>query len=113
MIKKRNENPPQKTRKKKQVALMRHQLKNVGSAARSGPQRYASMVSNVMDIAKPQESFREETDNSRDTPFVPRLREKPNAVTPLDLAPVMRYVYQYILCFARVNMPKKNKFSCD
>lgn len=72
----------------KQVALMRHQLKTVASVARSGPGKYASMVSNVMDIPKPQESFREKVDNSRDTPFVPRLREKPNAVTPLDLSPV-------------------------
>lgn len=71
-----------------QVALMRHQLKTVASAARGGPAKYASMVSNVVDIPKPQEAFQEEIDNSRDTPFVPKLREKPNAVTPLDLAPV-------------------------
>lgn len=70
------------------VALMRHQLKTVASAARSGPAKYASMVSNVVDIPKPQEAFREEIDNSRETPFVPRLKEKPNSVTPLDLAPV-------------------------
>ncbi|CAM9785859.1 unnamed protein product [Ectocarpus sp. 6 AP-2014] len=71
-----------------QVALMRHQLKTVASAARSGPAKYASMVSNVVDMPKPQEAFQEEIDNSRDTPFVPKLREKPNAVTPLDLAPI-------------------------
>lgn len=67
---------------------MRHQLRTVASAARSGPAKYASMVANVVDIPKPQEAFTEEIDNSRDTPFVPRLREKPNAVQPLDLAPV-------------------------
>lgn len=71
-----------------QMALMRTQLKSVASAARSGPQRYASMVSNVVDIPKPQEAFLEEIDNGRDTPFVPRIRDKPNAVTPLDLTPV-------------------------
>lgn len=67
---------------------MRQQLQTVASAARSGPGKYASMVSNVMDIPKPQDAFVEEIDNSRETPFVPRLKEKPNAVTPLDLAPV-------------------------
>lgn len=67
---------------------MRHQLKTVASAARSGPAKYASMVSNVVDIPKPQEAFTEEIDNDRTTPFVPRLQEKPNAVTPLDMAPV-------------------------
>lgn len=67
---------------------MRHQLKTVASAARSGPAKYASMVSNVVDIPKPQDAFRESIDNTRETPFVPRLKEKPNAVTPLDLAPV-------------------------
>ncbi|CAN0407040.1 unnamed protein product, partial [Ectocarpus sp. 12 AP-2014] len=71
-----------------QVALMRHQLKTVASAARSGPAKYASMVSNVVDMPKPQEAFQEEIDNSRETPFVPKLREKTNAVTPLDLAPI-------------------------
>lgn len=67
---------------------MRHQLKTVASAARSGPEKYASMVSNVVDIPKPQEAFMSEIDNNRDTPFVPRIRDKPNAVTPLDLTPV-------------------------
>lgn len=67
---------------------MRHQLKTVASAARSGPAKYASMVANVVDIPKPQEAFMEEIDNDRNTPFVPRLKDKPNAVTPLDLAPV-------------------------
>ena len=71
-----------------QVALMRDQLMTVASAARSGPQKYASMVSNVVDIPKPQEAFVGEIDNNRDTPFVPRIRDKPNAVTPLDLTPV-------------------------
>lgn len=70
------------------VALMRHQLRAVASAARSGPAKYESMVANVRNIPKPQEAFMEEIDNARDTPFVPRLREKPNAVTPLNLAPV-------------------------
>lgn len=70
------------------MALMRNQLRTVASAARGGPQRYASMVSNVVDIPKPQEAFMGEIDNSRDTPFVPRIRNKPNAVTPLDLTPV-------------------------
>ncbi len=67
---------------------MRHQLQTVASAARSGPVKYASMVSNVVDIPKPQEGFRDEIDNTRETPFVPKLKEKPNAITPLDLAPV-------------------------
>lgn len=67
---------------------MRDQLKTVASAARSGPGRYASMVANVQNIPKPQMAFRDQIDNARDTPFVPRLRGKPNAVTPLDLSPV-------------------------
>lgn len=71
---------------------MRNQLKTVAFAARSGPAKYASMVANVVNIPKPQEAFEEEIDNSRETPFVPRLREKPNAVTPLDLAPVSGWV---------------------
>ena len=75
---------------------MRHQLKTVASAARSGPAKYASMVSNVVDIPKPQEAFREEIDNSREAPFVPRLKEKPNAVTPLDLAPVSERLRDYV-----------------
>lgn len=67
---------------------MRNQLRTVASAARSGPAKYASMVANVVNIPKPQEAFMGEVDNDRDTPFVPRLQEKANAVTPLDLAPV-------------------------
>lgn len=67
---------------------MRHQLRTVASAARGGPGKYASMVANVADIPKPQLAFMTEIDNDRATPFVPRLRKKHNAVTPLDLAPV-------------------------
>lgn len=67
---------------------MRHQLRTVASAARGGPAKYASMVANVANIPKPQAAFMDEIDNSRETPFVPRLRTKHNAVTPLDLAPV-------------------------
>lgn len=67
---------------------MRNQLQTVASAARSGPAKYASMVANVQDIPKPQKGFMDEIDNDRATPFVPRLRKKSNAVTPLDLAPV-------------------------
>lgn len=88
-----------------QVALMRHQLKTVASAARSGPEKYASMVSNVVDIPKPQEAFMSEIDNNRDTPFVPRIREKPNAVTPLDLTPVRFVDMPWVIvqqCYKRV-----------
>ncbi|CAN0062008.1 unnamed protein product, partial [Discosporangium mesarthrocarpum] len=71
-----------------QVALMRDQLRTVGSAAKGGQARYASMVASVADIPKPQEAFAEEIDNDRDRPFIPKLTEKPNAVISLDLVPV-------------------------
>ncbi|CAN0056931.1 unnamed protein product, partial [Choristocarpus tenellus] len=66
---------------------MRDQLKTVGSAAKGGQARFASMVANVADIPKPQALFAEEIDNDRDSSFVPRLTSKPNAVVPLNLAP--------------------------
>ncbi|CAM9686281.1 unnamed protein product, partial [Phaeothamnion confervicola] len=71
----------------KQVAVMREQLRAVAAGAKDGRIRHASMVANVAEISKPQLAFADDIDNARDSPFVPRLNDKPNAVAPLDLRP--------------------------
>lgn len=92
---------------------MCNKLKHVASAARNGPKNYYTMVQNVQDIPKPQESFMNEIDNSRDTPFVPRLRSKPNAVTPLDLTPVRPSSSSLFLSLPAVGMVEGgNELDC-
>ncbi|CAM9831413.1 unnamed protein product, partial [Chrysoparadoxa australica] len=63
-----------------QVALMKDQI-GAGATKKKKPQRLA-------DVPKPQLAFMDQIDNSRGNAFVPRLREKPNAVISLDLTPV-------------------------
>ncbi|XP_052848183.1 exosome component 10 [Drosophila gunungcola] len=68
------------------------------------PQR--SMVSarlfTAKNIVRPQTQFKEPVDNSSQSPFVPRLKEKPNSLKPLALLPeyddagnVQSYLHPY------------------
>ncbi|XP_017002610.3 exosome complex component 10 homolog [Drosophila takahashii] len=68
------------------------------------PQR--SMVSarlfTAKNIVRPQTQFKEPVDNSGQTPFVPRLKEKPNSLKPLALLPeyddagnIVSYLHPY------------------
>ena len=48
------------------------------------------LLSNILDISKPQLKFKIQMDNSRDQPFKPILRTKPHAVAPLNFSRLLR-----------------------
>eukprot|EP00953_Heterococcus_sp_UTEX-ZZ885_P039931 20434-Heterococcus_DN1.PRE.1 len=48
-------------------------------------QKLQMMARNSTDMPKPQLAFLDDIDNDRDSPFVPKLTEKPHAIAALDL----------------------------
>ena len=47
------------------------------------PQQLPVTAARETDMEKPQKKFKDEIDNSEDTPFLPKIKEKLNAKAPL------------------------------
>eukprot|EP00127_Corallochytrium_limacisporum_P006327 Clim_evm38s225 gene=Clim_evmTU38s225 len=56
------------------------------AAVKAGPtaKQSSALGSSNFGLGRPQLYFKDKVDNSPDSPFIPKLRSKPNAVVPLD-----------------------------
>lgn len=80
-----------------------YQLSSVITAKFEASPQTAKLIT-AKNILRPQTAFRTPVDNSLSTPFIPRIKDKPNSIRPLALLPeydddgnVVNYLHPYEL----------------
>lgn len=76
---------------------------NIGKSVNQSPSNFhTARLLTAKNIARPQSSFKVPVDNSRLTPFVPRIKDKPNSLKPLAILPeydeegvIVSYIHPY------------------